>query len=153
MTHEFKYTANGVFGIHTLTVSLNVEDNMTIDEINTKLMEQSVIRGYTSILGFNSIDDNKTATMIFAPGLRDHDALGREVFHILDHIAGCKKEIAGLPDEGFDMRRDFLNRKVNEYLLELRSMHKALELVGIDVDDRQSKHQILTNLGFYRTNI
>ena len=153
MKHTIKYLASGPFGLHTMTAILEIDaQSATTKSIIDALMHDALMKGYNAIIGYESIDGNKTATMVLHGDLREHEAVCREVFRLLGQIASCKSELERLEDKT-GARGAFLTRVVRENEVALDAMHKALALVGVDVDDNRGKRQILTNLGFYRTTL
>ena len=166
MTHTVNVVANGVFGINELRIPVDFgyHADADIKEIQKAVMLECAARGYTSILSYKKIDEEKEAAMIFNGALYGCTHLVQEVILHLDGIASCSKEIADIErrrSEGDEWangqygagRIDFLKQTKREHQLFIRNAHDTLALCDIDVDDREGQRQVLTNMGFYRTNM
>ena len=166
MKHTVHVTVSGTwFGIQSLqiTVDFGYHEKVDISELQKTIMQECAMRGYTAVLGYKKIDDEADAAMIFNRALADKPLLAREVVRHLDHIASCVNEIADMErrieegdpwavEHGKD-RIAFLKSAKREHQQFIWNAHKALELIGVDVDDRDTTRRICTNLGLYRTNL
>ena len=165
MEHKITVCASsGAWGIQSIHFFIDLgnpsskEGCKTLEELRKEIMSRTLQCGYTAILHYSKIDDYESAVTFLR---LDSQPLADEYIKHLDTIASCKKELKERAEELAEhekkypqySRKAFLEGLVKESELFMRFTKKAYELIGLDVNDSATKQRVLTNLGFYRTNL
>lgn len=164
MEHKITVCASGAWGIRNIHFNIDLgcpgvsAERKTLEEIRKEIMKRTLMAGYTAILHYTEIDDYDEAVTFLR---LDSQPLADEYIKHLDNIAICKKELVERAEELAEhekkypeySRKAFLEGLVKESELFMRFTKEAYELIGLDVNDTEKKQRILTNLGFYRTNV
>ena len=163
---SIKALCNGMYGIHPITTQVEYDPQQPIKKFFDDCRSAMFIAGYTSILHWQNIDDCECAKIVFDMEACEHFV--RKVLELLkerqwftehlDLIEQAKKgkEIKGV---WFNSKKEWMAEgwseeriKEEKHSIEstIRSYKECLSLIGVDVNDDESKKMILTNLGFYK---
>lgn len=167
MEHKITVCANGAWGIQNIHFSIDLgnpqskDGRKSLKKIREEIMHGALMCGYTAILHYKSIDDNEDAVVFL---LLESEALADEYIKRIDDNARLKKSISKIEEDAKNgdawasgeygrKHADFLNNEFKKNELFFFFSKKSFELIGLDVNDRESKRRILENLGFYRTSM
>lgn len=167
MEHKITVCANGAWGIQNIHFHIDLgnpdraDGRKSLEEIRKEIMHGALMCGYTSILHYKAIDGNEDAVVFL---LLESEALADEYIKRIDDNARLKKSILKIEEDAKNgdawasgehgrAHVDFLNAEFKKNELFFMFSKRAFELIGLDVNDRETKRRILTNLGFYRTDM
>lgn len=160
MEHTIYVCASGAFGIQSIRIYVNFGDRemrKSLKEIKDEIMSGCLMAGYTSILHYESIDGNKDAVTFLR---MDNANVANAFIEKLDRMLNVRRELKDVETRNDEwaaqygkQRIDFLKSLIREDELFMRFTNEAYRMIGIDVDDTETKRRVLENLGFYRTNV